>query len=429
MQTHCSKGHEFTPDNTRIIECQKKDGSKTTFQQCLKCLAARTALIAARKASAPPKRARGSKPLLDRCKKKGHPLRGDNLIERVDERTGKAVRTCRACRNEYMKEREYLKRRGLKPAPIRIDYPSLEAKIKALTQVTDGCHLWIGKTSGGDAKAPVVALKNERASVRPWLCEHAGRVIPPKHKCVMKVGCHEMCVRPDHIEILSGSEIYARFQTKEVRERARRTMVQRFGTGRDDYMRAIFAHRSHLFKVVRRKLRTRFGYELEDIVQEAMLAAYAAWLQGEAIENLQSFLVTAAINKAADMSRRSWYRHVDGGLRASNEEEEDTLETQFAAPVEYTDPYLLLQRAEVERLRMRILKDRMSEIPPKARRCVLMKLDDYSQKDIARTLSIAEHTVERHLSKAYRILCGPENQMWSRRERRDSYYLEAIIAA
>jgi len=429
VQTHCSNGHEFTPDNTRIVECHKKDGSTSTFQQCLKCLAARKALVAARKALLPAKRPRGGKPLRDRCKK-GHPLKGDNLIVNTNA-DGAISRSCRKCRNEYMKEREHLKRRGLKPAPIRIDYPSLEAKINALTQVTDGCHIWTGRTTGGDAHAPTVARKTERVSVRPWVCERAGRVIPPKHKCVMKPGCHELCVREDHIEILSGSQIYARFQTREVRDRARQTMVQKFGAGREEFVRSMFALRSTIAGYVRDKIQKKLAHEIEDIVQDSMLATYCAWLNGEAIANLKALLITTAINKMTDRARLVWNRKVNHlsnyiAPRDADEEPVDVLETRFEAPPEHNDPYLLLQRAEVDRLRMRILKERMREMSPKVRKCVLMKLDDCSQKEIAEKLGIAENTVEQHLTKAYRILRGPENQMWHRRERRDSYYLETI---
>jgi RNA polymerase sigma factor (sigma-70 family) len=99
----------------------------------------------------------------------------------------------------------------------------------------------------------------------------------------------------------------------------------------------------------------------------------------------------------------------------------------FRAAAE-ADPYVQLQIAEVDRLRRRIFKDRLREVPARARQCVMLKLDGKSQKEIGEQLGILENTVEVHLSKAYAILYGPENQKWDKRARRDSYFPDAVVA-
>jgi RNA polymerase sigma factor (sigma-70 family) len=166
-----------------------------------------------------------------------------------------------------------------------------------------------------------------------------------------------------------------------------------------------------------------------------------------AIRNLRAFMMTVGRNAMINLSRTHWKRKVTSMTMAFNSTpahpfteageladlptvqhrwQDGVEDMDFAAPPEF-DPYVQLQQAEVERLRRRVYVERLREIPPRARACVMLRLDGATQKEIATKLAISEHTVEQHLRKAYAILQGPARQMWKMRGRADSYFLDTLV--
>lgn len=88
-RTSCIRGHEFTPENTRIV----KDG---TGRSCIACEKIRETERTARRSTGRP----SGRPQGTHCGK-GHPLSGENLyLGPISKRDGTPYRGCRACRNE-----------------------------------------------------------------------------------------------------------------------------------------------------------------------------------------------------------------------------------------------------------------------------------------------------------------------------------------
>lgn len=92
-KTHCKRGHEFTPENTRV---NRRGG-----RACLICSQMHWR-------SRPPKAKHpaGARPLRSHCKR-GHSFSGENLI--ID---AKGARSCRACRNLKQAVRAVKRREG-----------------------------------------------------------------------------------------------------------------------------------------------------------------------------------------------------------------------------------------------------------------------------------------------------------------------------
>jgi hypothetical protein len=79
LKTHCKRGHEFTPENTKVLTYG--NGKR----ECRTC-----ARMHARSTNA--NRVRVPKPPSEFCKN-GHPMSGENLVEKS------GLRICRACRS------------------------------------------------------------------------------------------------------------------------------------------------------------------------------------------------------------------------------------------------------------------------------------------------------------------------------------------
>jgi len=410
----CQAGHEMTPENTR--EVPRKSGS---YRVCLKCEAIRQAKKALEKKRPKPKPRNDA---LRMCRKGLHPMHGDNVL--TLQTSHGPSRTCRACRLTYQRDRARLKAQGIKPELTRVKYGSIAEKVQAFIDVDGDCQCWRGPAVNG---APVVRCGTDTIFVRRFICEQNGRVIPPDHRVTVPPSCKPMCVRNEHIVIGTVSEIYALTgaHSAATRAKAAATMRRRHGAGREQFLREAYSYVPKLRAVLRRK--TSNTADIEDLIQQTLVRCYIAWTENhQPIEKLRSFMITAALNGLIDLRHHGWRRYTRPWPMVSDDEEGEA-EMEFSAPPE-SDPYLQLQIAEVQRLRMRIFKQRLYEIPERQRECLLLKLDGRSQKEIAQALQISENSVESHLHRAYETLRGPETQMWRLRNRRDSYYLESIVA-
>lgn len=155
--------------------------------------------------------------------------------------------------------------------------------------------------------------------------------------------------------------------------------------GEDGLYTLFLALRSHLARAVMRIVPPK---EVEDIVQETYVRICQIEKNGRSLEEPRAFLFKTARNLALDHLKRSETR-----LTISIDEAQDYDLTEQR---EYAD-HTFEQVASAKEFAL--FCEAVRELPVQCRRVfVLKKVYGYSQREIARELSISENTVEKHVA-------------------------------
>lgn len=154
------------------------------------------------------------------------------------------------------------------------------------------------------------------------------------------------------------------------------------------FAREILPHEAALVRYLTRTWPNRS--EVHDLRQEAYMRVYEA--AGKARPRFpKSFLFTTARHLMADRVRRARVVSIEtiGDLEVLN------------VPVEEVTPE---QRLDARQELMKLARA-FSALPPRCREVVwLRRVDDLSQKEVAKRLQISEKTVESHIVKGTRML-------------------------
>lgn len=386
--THCAQGHEFTPENTRII----KGSRKGTRKWCLKCEGMRTKQ---RQKAVVPKR-------VDVPDNK-YPCRHDRTPVNTVVISGR--NQCRICRNVYYKE--YMRKKRLNiPHVYANSYGlSLAEKIRRYTLGPNehGCKLWTGPMERG---RPQLEIKKAGVKTIQWSPKiiwekHTGKKLREKHMVVQTCG-NRACTTAKHLaEKWMGDVLH----TKEAHAKTRAKMRPRIHKDRDAYVTEAYESIREIRKVVRANKRWLPDDIVDEIAQEILLEVHLAWTRGVVIEAMKGWVITAAKMRTVDRLR---YEHkrlctsLDEDI-PKNEFESTPLVELIPAPHD-ADPAVWLEEEESRQLKhSRLIADMGRHLPEKMRRVFhLQTYETLSQKEIARAMGITENTVEVHLQKARR---------------------------
>lgn len=162
-------------------------------------------------------------------------------------------------------------------------------------------------------------------------------------------------------------------------------MTQRHKKAKPQYLSGIYGAFLESESALKRFIR-RFLYKTEDIdeiAQETFLRAYKA-TQGREIDSPKAYLFQVARSLAySELARKT---------RKLTEYLEDAVEEE----AEHTAP---LEDEVAAQQKVRLYLDAISELPPQCRRVFLMrKVQAMPYKAIAKTLSISESSVDKHLT-------------------------------
>lgn len=178
----------------------------------------------------------------------------------------------------------------------------------------------------------------------------------------------------------------------------------------DDGLSAFASVRSRLFGIAYRMLGSRA--EADDVVQEVWLRWQSA--NRTAVENPFAFLATITSRLCINVARSARVRH------------ETYIGVWFPEPLDVSsDPSLSAERGEALRFAIHLLLGRLS--PTERAAYVLREAFDYSYRQIAGTLQLAEANTRQLVSRARKhIADGPRKAVTSGEQRR---FLNAFIAA
>jgi len=155
------------------------------------------------------------------------------------------------------------------------------------------------------------------------------------------------------------------------------------------FAREVLPHERDVRRWLLRHIRGMSLHDLDEVVQETYARLWA--LNPEGIAEARAYLFVTARRVAGEMVRRS---------RIVPIETVADIDALGAADEAGSAEHRLSGREEVERLRAVV-----DALPPKCREAfVLKKFDGLSQREIAQRMGIAESTVEKHLSKALRMV-------------------------
>jgi len=131
--------------------------------------------------------------------------------------------------------------------------------------------------------------------------------------------------------------------------------------------------------------------EVGDLRQDIYVRVYESWLKRGPPQHTQAFLLTIARNLMIDRRRREQV--------VSIESVADLEAIRLDADLGGTE------RQMTARLELRRLQSAMDLLPPRCREVVrLRKIEQLSQKDVARRMGITEDTVERQVGKGVSLL-------------------------
>ena len=157
----------------------------------------------------------------------------------------------------------------------------------------------------------------------------------------------------------------------------------------DWFVREILVHERALAQYLRRCRVDRD--EQHDLRQEVYARVYEAAADTPPA-NPEAFLFTTARNLIADRVRRS---------RVVSIEPMGDFDASFVCLVDECSP----ERWAGTRQVLRRLADILGRLPRRCREVMwLRRVEDLSQKEVARRLGISERTVEKHLAKAIRLV-------------------------
>lgn len=142
-------------------------------------------------------------------------------------------------------------------------------------------------------------------------------------------------------------------------------------------------------------LRRRFPAlpDIDDLVQESFLRVFKAQ-RTSAIQSVRAFLYTTARNLALDYFRRRQIVCIDGVAEAEE------------LSVHVDEEATAIPDAVAKNQELALLIQAIKTLPPRCRQVItLRKLYGLSQRETARRLGIAEHTVEAHVGVGVRK-CG-----------------------
>jgi RNA polymerase sigma-70 factor (ECF subfamily) len=150
-------------------------------------------------------------------------------------------------------------------------------------------------------------------------------------------------------------------------------------------------HNQTLYRAVRAILRD--DYEIEDVLQEAYLAAYRNLNAFEGRSRVSTWLVQIAVNKALDVRRR---RSRVVALERDDAAKRSDAEIAFG-PAEVENPELRTAKRELAR----VLEDAVDALPDSFREVyVLRDVEGWSTEETAEGLGLASATVKTRLHRA-----------------------------
>ncbi|MGI8839781.1 MAG: RNA polymerase sigma factor [Caulobacteraceae bacterium] len=155
------------------------------------------------------------------------------------------------------------------------------------------------------------------------------------------------------------------------------------------FAREVLPHESAVRQWLTRNVRSLPGCDIDEVIQEAYARLWAA--ECDKILNPRAYFFVTARHLVGEVLRRSRIVEIKtmADIDALNIVDDD------GGPERR-----LSGREEVERFR-----HVLASIPPKCREAFeLRKFDGLSQREIAGRMGIAESTVEKHLSKALRLV-------------------------
>jgi RNA polymerase sigma-70 factor (ECF subfamily) len=155
-------------------------------------------------------------------------------------------------------------------------------------------------------------------------------------------------------------------------------------------------HNQRLYRAVRAILRDEA--EVEDVLQDAYLAAYRSLSEFEGRARFSTWLTRIAVNRALDRRRRR-ARVVLSNPREGDDPVNDGDAPSWGAPAE--DP----ERQSARRELARMLQDAIDALPPTFRPVyVLREVEGLSVQETAESLGIEPNTVKTRLHRARGIL-------------------------
>jgi len=155
------------------------------------------------------------------------------------------------------------------------------------------------------------------------------------------------------------------------------------------FAREVLPHEGDVRKWLAYKVRGLTSCDVDEVIQEAYARLWSADI--ERIQNARSYLFVTARHIVGENIRRS--RIVAIELMAD-------LESLNIVDDEVNAHRRLSGQQEVERLKQILLR-----LPQKCRQAFeLKKFEELSQREIAARMGVAESTVEKHLSKAFKLV-------------------------
>jgi RNA polymerase sigma-70 factor (ECF subfamily) len=155
------------------------------------------------------------------------------------------------------------------------------------------------------------------------------------------------------------------------------------------FARDVLPHEPDLRKWLGGRVRTLDSCDVDEVVQEAYARLWVA--EADAIRNARAYLFVTARHIVGEHIRRSRIVAIDlvADLDSLNIiDEEMSVHRRLSGQEELARLHEILQT-----------------LPPKCRQAFeLKKFQDFSQRGIAEHMGIAESTVEKHLSKALRLV-------------------------
>lgn len=157
----------------------------------------------------------------------------------------------------------------------------------------------------------------------------------------------------------------------------------------DWFVREVLPYEAMLTRFLKRRLSR--GEDATDVRQEAYARVYESALGNGLPANAQSFLLTVARNILIDRARR-----------------QRVVSMEYVADIEALDTMqdlLAVDRGVTARLELARFQGALEQLPARCGEVVrLRKVEQLSQREVARRMGITEATVERQLSKGLRIL-------------------------